>query len=193
MIWMEDITHTTKKGSTQFGLSNTNKLVRHYQYTTGLKTGSTSQAKFCISATAKKDDLEMIAVIMAADDSKLRTKDAIALFSYGFGKCQKYQEKEVKKIPKVTINGGVKEKVAVAQEKPFAYVDTTGASLSEIKRNAETKKNVKAPIHVGDEMGKVTYTLAGKEIGTVKILATEDVDAMNFTYAVFKVVKNYAL
>ena len=58
-IWMENITHTTKKGTTEFGLANTNKLIRQYQYATGLKTGSTSKAKFCLSATAKKDDLEL--------------------------------------------------------------------------------------------------------------------------------------
>ena len=59
-IWMEDITHTTKKGSTQFGLTNTNKMIRQYEYATGLKTGSTSLAKFCISATARKDDTDLI-------------------------------------------------------------------------------------------------------------------------------------
>ena len=64
-IWMEDITHTTKKGTTTFGLSNTNKLIRHYEYATGLKTGSTGKAKFCISATAKKEDVELIAVILS--------------------------------------------------------------------------------------------------------------------------------
>ena len=78
MIWMENITHTTKKGSSEFGLTNTNKLVRHYEYTTGLKTGSTSQAGFCISATAEKNGMELIAVIMAAETSRDRTKDAIA-------------------------------------------------------------------------------------------------------------------
>ena len=84
MIWMENITHTTKKGSSEFGLTNTNKLVRHYEYTTGLKTGSTSQAGFCISATAEKNGMELIAVIMAAETSRDRTKDAIALLNYGF-------------------------------------------------------------------------------------------------------------
>ena len=57
MIWMENITHTTNKGSSEFGLANTNKLVRQYEYTTGLKTGSTGEAKFCVSATAKQYDL----------------------------------------------------------------------------------------------------------------------------------------
>ena len=97
MIWMENITHTTKKGSSEFGLTNTNKLVRHYEYTTGLKTGSTSQAGFCISATAEKNGMELIAVIMAAETSRDRTKDAIALLNYGFGKCSVYKEEKKRK------------------------------------------------------------------------------------------------
>ncbi len=73
-IWMENITHVTRKGSSEFGLTNTNKLIRQYPYATGLKTGSTSQAKFCVSATAEKDGLKLIAVIMAAPDPKSGSK-----------------------------------------------------------------------------------------------------------------------
>lgn len=91
MIWMENITHVTEKGETEFGLANTNKLVRQYEYTTGLKTGSTGQAKFCISATAEKDGVELIAVIMAAPDPKQRFRDATTLLNYGFGICRRYQ------------------------------------------------------------------------------------------------------
>ena len=110
MIWMENITHTTKKGSSEFGLTNTNKLVRHYEYTTGLKTGSTSQAGFCISATAEKNGMELIAVIMAAETSRDRTKDAIALLNYGFGKCSVYQEEEQRgHRQRSRVRGGVKE------------------------------------------------------------------------------------
>ena len=138
-IWMEDITHTTKKGSTQFGLTNTNKMIRQYEYATGLKTGSTSQAKFCISATARKDNTDMIAVIMAADDSKARMRDAIALLNYGFGKCQKYQEDKVNKIPNVPVKHGVEKKVGAAQMELFSYVDVTGADLSTIKKIVKLK------------------------------------------------------
>ena len=74
-IWMENITHVTRKGSSEFGLTNTNKLIRQYPYATGLKTGSTSQAKFCVSATAEKDGLKLIAVIMAAPDPKIRFQE----------------------------------------------------------------------------------------------------------------------
>ena len=84
MIWMENITHTTKKGTTEFGLTNTNKLVRQYEYTTGLKTGSTGDAKFCVSATGEKNGIEMIAVVMAAENSKERFADAVKLLNCCF-------------------------------------------------------------------------------------------------------------
>ncbi|MDE7037701.1 MAG: hypothetical protein K2O98_07050 [Lachnospiraceae bacterium] len=129
MIWMENITHTTKKGTSEFGLTNTNKLIRQYEYATGLKTGSTSKAKFCLSATAKKDDMELVAVIMAAEDSKARVRDAVSLCNYGFGKCNKYQEDAGVPIKPVKLSKGVKEKISVAQEEPFTYVDTTGGDL----------------------------------------------------------------
>ena len=97
-IWMENITHTTKKGTSEFGLTNTNKLIRQYQYATGLKTGSTSDAGFCVSATAEKNQMEMIAVIMAAKDSKARFSDAMTLLNYGFGKCMKYMDEGLEAI-----------------------------------------------------------------------------------------------
>ena len=134
MIWMENITHKTNKGTSEFGLSNTNKLVRHYPYATGLKTGSTSKAKFCISATARKDGMDLIAVIMAAPDSKMRVKDATTLLNYGFGKCTKYVDKEKGGLKAVKVDGGTKEKVRIEPEAIFQYVDTTGANLSEIQK-----------------------------------------------------------
>ena len=107
-IWMENITHTTAKGSSEFGLSNTNKLIRQYEYATGLKTGSTSGAKFCLSATARKDGVNMIAVVMAEPDSKTRIKDAIAMLNYGFGKCSIYQdEKALEKIVYAEVKHGL--------------------------------------------------------------------------------------
>ena len=107
---MENIIHKTQKGESEFGLTNTNKLIRQYEYATGLKTGSTSKAKFCVSATGRKDDIDLIAVIMAADDSKARVRDAITLLNYGFGKCQKYTEKKQKKISPVEVRGGTRKR-----------------------------------------------------------------------------------
>ena len=187
MIWQENITHTTKKGTTEFGLTNTNKLVRHYEYATGLKTGSTSQAKFCISATAEKNDMELIAVIMAADDSKLRSQDATTLLNYGFGKCNKYQEETVKPVSPVSVRKGVEDEVKAAQEAPFSYVDTTGADLSTVERKVTLEKEVTAPVKQGDKVGEAKYYLGGEEIGKVDILATENIEKASYKSSMKKV------
>ena len=86
-VWMDTITHNTRQGSKEFGLSNTNRLIRTYEGCVGLKTGSTSKAKFCVSAVAKRKGITLIAVVMAAPDSRTRVKDASMLFDYGFAKC----------------------------------------------------------------------------------------------------------
>lgn len=183
-IWMENITHTTKKGTTEFGLTNTNKLIRQYEYATGLKTGSTSKAKFCVSATAKKDDMELIAVIMAADDSKARVRDAITLLNYGFGKCNKYQEDEVKDVAPIEVKRGVEKTVKAAQEEPFSYVDTTGADLNSMERKVEIDKDIEAPVKQGTKVGEAKYYLNGTEIGSVDILTVEDVDEVSYKSAI---------
>lgn len=190
MIWQENITHKTKKGSTEFGLSNTNKLVRHYEYATGLKTGSTSQAKFCISATAEKNDIELIAVIMAADDSKLRNKDAITLLSHGFGKCNLYKEDTVLEIAPALVTKGEMDYVSVKQETPFSYVDIAGNNLNQIDRKVEIKK-LNAPITSGDKVGTVHYYLDGKEIGIINIVATENVDELHYLSALQKLMEQF--
>ena len=174
-IWMEDITHTTKKGTTTFGLSNTNKLIRHYEYATGLKTGSTGKAKFCISATAKKEDVELIAVIMAAEDSKTRNKDAVTLLNYGFGKCQKYAENTCKTEKAVPVRRGIEKQVKTKQKNPYIYVDTTGADLSGMKRRVRLKKELDAPVKKGEKAGTAEYYLGDKKIGSVDIVAVQDI------------------
>lgn len=179
-IWMETITHETKKGTTEFGLSNTNKLIRHYEYATGLKTGSTSEAKFCISATARKNEIDMIAVIMASDTSKERNKDAAALLNYGFGKCTKYTENKVKTTDKVPVKRGVEKEVKAMQKESFSYIDTTGADLGGIERKTILKEGLKAPVKQGDKVGEAKYYLAGEEIGTVDILAVETVEEISY-------------
>lgn len=180
MIWQENITHTTRKGTSEFGLSNTNKLVRHYEYATGLKTGSTSQAKFCISATAEKNGIELIAVIMAAQDSKLRNADAVKLLNYGFGKCNIYEETEIPKVAGVEIERGVEKQVGAVQSSAFQYVDTAGADLNAIERKVEIQENLSAPIEKGQKIGKAKYYLNGNEIGSVDIVASEAIAEMSF-------------
>ena len=190
MIWQENIIHTTPKGSAEFGLSNTNKLVRHYEYATGLKTGSTSQAKFCISATAEKNDIELIAVIMAADNSKLRNKDATSLLSYGFSKCNLYKEDSIIEIEPVKVIKGEKDFVKAAQKEAFLYVDIMGNNLNEIERKVEFNK-INAPIRTGNKIGIVHYYLNDKEIGNVDIIATETVNELSYIGALQNLIEQF--
>lgn len=174
-IWMENITHVTRRGSSEFGLTNTNKLIRQYEYATGLKTGSTGLAKFCVSATAKKNGLELIAVIMAAPDPKIRFQDATALLNYGFGKCQVYQDANEDTLPLLAVQGGTEDSVPLAYRSGFSYLDVSGADLSSITKELKLPESADAPIKKGDVAGKAIYKLGGKEIGSVDILCQKSI------------------
>ena len=148
-IWMENITHTTSKGSSEFGLTNTNKLIRQYEYATGLKTGSTGKAKFCVSATAEKNGVSLIAVIMGAEDSKARFKDAVTLLNYGFGKCQMYTDEKMPSLDPISVTGGIQESISLEYEKKFTYLDTTGANLNAVTSRLQIPDKVNAPVKKG--------------------------------------------
>ena len=180
MIWMEDITHRTAKGESEFGLSNTNKLVRQYEYTTGLKTGSTGDAKFCVSATAEKNGIELIAVIMGAESSKERFADAVKLLNYGFGKCQLYTDDSADGIGSVPVENGVQKSVKAGRKEPFTYLDTEGANLSGIEREIKIEQEIAAPVNKGDTIGIIEYSLAGEAIGESDIIALENIKKASF-------------
>ena len=179
-VWMENITHTTAKGTSEFGLTNTNKLIKQYEYATGLKTGSTSLAKYCVSATAKKDDLELIAVVMAAPDYKIRFADATTLLNYGFGKCHLYSDTNEDKLTSLEVEKGIAEFVGLTYESPFSYISTDGSDLSGVSKSLELPELATAPIQKGDIAGKAIYSMSGKEIGHVNILYTDSVNAATY-------------
>lgn len=179
-IWMENITHTTSKGSSEFGLTNTNKLIRQYEYATGLKTGSTGKAKFCVSATAEKNGVSLIAVIMGAEDSKARFKDAVTLLNYGFGKCQIYTDENMPSLDPISVTGGIQESLSLEYEKKFTYLDTTGANLNAVTSRLQIPDKVNAPVKKGDTVGQRIYYLDEKEIGSVNLLAEETVKKAGF-------------
>ena len=179
-IWMENITHTTSKGSSEFGLTNTNKLIRQYEYATGLKTGSTGKAKFCVSATAEKNGVSLIAVIMRAEDSKARFKDAVTLLNYGFGKCQMYTDENMPSLDPISVTGGIQESLSLEYEKKFTYLDTTGANLNAVTSRLQIPDKVNAPVKKGDTVGQRIYYLDEKEIGSVNLLAEETVKKAGF-------------
>ena len=172
VIWMDTITHVTRKGESEFGLTNTNKLVRTYQGITGLKTGSTSKAKYCLSATAERNGLELIAVVMAAPQPNVRFTDAASLLDYGFANCTVYKDDNSSLFnKKVKVEKGKKEFTLVAPAKSFSYLCTNGESVQEIDKKYEWEQKVQAPVNKGDVLGNIIYYYGEKEIGKVDIVS----------------------
>ncbi len=174
-IWMENITHETKQGSSLFTLSSTNKLLKQYPYTTGLKTGSTSKAKFCVSATARKDDMDMIAVVLGAETGKIRFNEAKALLSYGFTVSDVYIDENKDVLPRLMLEGGLQKDVGLRYAGEFRYLDTKSNDLSKVERKLQLPEMVHAPVAEGTKAGEVVYSLNGTTIGSVDILYKETV------------------
>lgn len=173
-VWMDTIIHKTKKGESEFGLTNTNKLVRFYDGITGLKTGSTSKAKYCLSATAKRNGLNLIAVIMAAPDHKVRFAEAQALLDYGFANCQIYEDDgNGLALESVSVKGGMPASVSVRPDGIFSYTFTSDFDKNKIKRDVQYNK-VSAPIKKGDVVGQIQYSYDRKEMGSLPLVSCEE-------------------
>lgn len=179
-IWMEDITHVTRRGSSTFTLSSTNKLLKWYQWTTGLKTGSTAKAKFCISATASKDGMDLIAVIMGAPDPKERFHDAEKLLNYGFSVSNLYVDENKEPLPQMRVEGGVEESVSLHYAEEFRYLDVTGRDLSAVEKELKLPGSVKAPVTEGETAGQAVYRIGGEEIGRIAVLYDASVEKAGF-------------
>ncbi len=179
-IWMDTITHTTSRGSSEFGLTNTNKLIRYYSYATGLKTGYTSQSKYCLSATATKDDVDLIAVVMAEESPTVRNKDAVALLNYGFASCTVYKDENNEKLPALPVQKGTSDAASIEYEGSFSTVLLNGESKEQIEKRLELPESVPAPVTEGDIAGRAVYTINGTEIGSVSILYSESVSALTY-------------
>lgn len=192
-IWMEDITHVTPQGTTTFTLSSTNKLLKQYEYATGLKTGSTQKAKYCLAATARKNDIDLVAVVMAAPDYKVRFQDAQTLLNYGFSVSDVYIDENKESIPDMIVEGGVEESVPLAFEGEFRYLDTAGNSLEQVVKTLDIPETVKAPVEKGTEAGRARYTLNGTEIGSVAILYVADVEKAVYRDYLMKIFSYFLL
>lgn len=192
-IWMEDITHETRQGTSQFTLNSTNKLLKQYQWATGLKTGSTSKAKFCLSATATKDGIDLIAVVMGAPDYKARFKDAQTLLSYGFNVSDLYLDENTEALEDLRVQGGVEDTVPVKYQSEFRYLDTEGNSLAGVEKRIELPEVAAAPVIKGAEAGRAVYLLNGEEIGSVPILYDSDVAKAVYKDYLLKIMEFYLL
>jgi len=174
-IWMEDITHVTNKGESTFTLSSTNKLLKQYPYANGLKTGSTDKAKYCLSATALKDGVQLIAVVMGAPDHKVRFEDCKQMLNYGFAKVHFYEDEKRENIASVPVRGGIETETLISYHQEFVYLDLEGNDLSKISKKEEIPEYVTAPLQKGDKIGEVKYYLGDKQIGTVDLIVCQEV------------------
>ncbi|MDO5293643.1 MAG: D-alanyl-D-alanine carboxypeptidase family protein [bacterium] len=192
--WMDTFTHVTKKGETEFGLTNTNKLVRTYNGITGLKTGSTSKAKFCLSATAKRNGMDLIAVVMSAPEPKTRFAEAASLLDYGFANCSLYTDdhKDLVLEP-IQVKGGSEDSVTGVPKSSFSYVCLNGKEPTAIQKEVLVRDDVTAPLKKGDEIGTIIYRYGEEEIGRVPIVASQDVREERYRDCFIKVVKRYFL
>lgn len=188
-IWMENITHVTKQGTKEFGLTNTNKLIRSYEGCVGLKTGSTSVAKYCLSAVAGRKGITLISVVMAAPDYKVRFRDAASMLNYGFSRCSIYIDRKLKELPKVLVRKGKKDTVPLKVEKQFKYLDTSGNPIGRISRKLRIHREVEAPVKKGAQAGELVYFSDGKEIGSVPILYDKTVPRITYKDCVKKILE----
>ncbi len=185
-IWMD----TLRNGELQ--LSNTNKLLKQYSGTIGLKTGTTSQAGCCISAAAKRDNMTMIAVVLGCPDSKNRFGDAKKLLDYGFANWELADTSKLSvDLPEVAVTNGMEKKVG-------AYVDMAGNVLVEkgkakdIRVNVDIAESIEAPVSLDQCIGKVTLMLGNEKLGSYDILTDRGSEKITFSSAFGELIKGIA-
>ncbi len=191
-VWMDTIVHTTKKGQTEFGLTNTNKLVKFYSGITGLKTGSTGLAKYCLSATAKRNDMDLIAVILAAPDTKTRFMEASKLLNYGFANYSIYKDdaSDISLEP-VKVKKGRDDSVQGQVGGEFSYLCTKGKTADLIRKEVVLSEELQAPVAQNDKIGEIVYYYDDEEIGRIPILASDTVDKAKFKDYIWKMMQKY--
>lgn len=186
-IWMDTIIHSTRRGDSEFGLTNTNKLIKQYEWATGLKTGSTGLAKCCLSASANKDGIDLIAVIMAAPDSKTRFAEAVNLLNYGFNTCDIYKDDGMPLLENIRISKGKKDYVNCRYEKEFSYMFINPVNHEDISKELHINENIAAPVNEGDTIGTLEYYYNGEKIGSVNVISSENIEKADFLTQIKKV------
>lgn len=179
-IWQD----TIRDGA--FTLSNTNRLVRFYPGATGLKTGSTSKALFCISATAKRGDLHLIAVIMGAPTRDVRNAEAKKLLDYGFSNYASYSDKDGT-ITEIDVRGGISDAITLECE-PFVALLGKGEE-KRVEKSCVLPDSLTAPVKRGDVVGAVEYRVGDRLVGKADIRAAEDVERISYVHLFLRLVR----
>lgn len=171
-IWMD----TVRNGA--FTLSNTNKLIRFYDGATGLKTGFTDDAGYCLSATATRESLSLIAVVMGGKTSDQRFNDAKALLNFGFTQYETYRQSPTA-IEPVKVLKGMENSVQPVLGKTPAFLVPKGSS-ERITYTVTLPESVAAPVDKNQKLGTIEYTLDGKNIGSIHLLAEKEIPKATF-------------
>ena len=182
-IWMDSI----RDGA--FTLSNTNRLVRYYEGATGLKTGYTSTAGYCLSATATRENVSLVAVVLGGSTSDQRFNDAKSLLNYGFSQISIYDE--MPPVPEnVQVIKGMKDTVTpICKEVPSFPV--AKGKEQEITYTINLPESVAAPVEKGQRLGTIQYELEGNVIGTLDLVADEEIPSANFSHLFFELLQYF--
>jgi D-alanyl-D-alanine carboxypeptidase (penicillin-binding protein 5/6) len=160
----------------KFWLVNTNRLVKFYPGVDGLKTGFTKEAKYCLTATAKKGDMRVIAVVFGAPTSKERNKLITEMFDYAFSQ---YETKRFyakgDELGKVTVEKGQQRNIKIAAGESISLLTKKGEKMDDVKTSLKLNKNIQAPIKKGDEIGKIVLIKNGKVLSENSAIAAENV------------------
>ena len=190
--WQDTITHTTRKGSSEFGLTNTNKLVRWYDGATGLKTGSTGNAKYCLSATAEKNGMPLIAVIMAAPDNKARFSEAIKLLDYGYANYAVVSgAKAGDSAGEISVSRGEHETVLLEVSSDINALIPKGGN--EPTLTYELTESLSAPIDKGVKAGEAVYTLDGQVVARADVVTSEAVERAGLATVAGRLIKSWCM
>ena len=172
-IWLDSL----RGGETQ--IVNTNKLLRSYDGITGLKTGTTGEAGACISATAERNGLSLIGVVLGADSGKERFRDAATLLDYGFANFESKELGLEEELAPITVEGGMEDEVSISCEGVTGLTVPKGEGKG-ITQTVDIPESLTAPVRKGDIVGKVVFTLNGEELASFDVTANDDVEEKSF-------------
>ena len=172
-IWLDNL----RGGETQ--IVNTNKLLRSYDGITGLKTGTTGEAGACISATAERNGLSLIGVVLGADSGKERFRDAATLLDYGFANFESIELGLEEELAPITVEGGMEDEVSISCEGVTGLTVPKGEGEG-ITQTVDIPESLTAPVRKGDVVGRLVFTLNGEELASFDVTANDDVEEKSF-------------
>lgn len=182
-IWMDSL----RGGS--FGLSNTNKLIRFYKGANGLKTGSTSKAKYCLAASAKRENMQLIAVVLCAPTTADRFGSATALLDYGFANYEVVDAATAEyELPVLRVAGGTASQLSTELENPAFIVKKGNGTKTETEVRLDAEE-IKAPVSHGQKLGEIVFKIDGTEVARKDILAASDVPRIKLPQMLLKMLK----